>query len=65
MPRAARSRIQVEIEAKPGLWSLFKGGFKSMKEAQDWAGDNISEGIRMRAIRVSGVFTKKIKVVKR
>jgi len=65
MPRAAKSRIQVEVEASPNTWSLFKGGFKSVKEAEDWIKKNLLGDIRLRSVRVSGVFMKETKITKR
>lgn len=65
MPRASRSRVQVEIEAEPGKWALYKAGFGRIPEAELWISENIPEGFRMRAVRISGVFEKKTHITKR
>ena len=65
MPRASRSRVQVEIETEPGIWTLYKGGFGKVSSAEDWIRENILDGFRLRAVRVAGVFKKQVTVTKR
>ena len=67
MPRRAKSRVQVEM-SKDGLsWSLFKGGFQTLVKAEQWINDEIINypGLKMRAIRFSGVYESQTKIVKR
>jgi len=66
MPRAAKTRIYVEYtEAETTLWGLKKGGFSTVPEAEQWAVDNIEFNETLRVTKVSGVFNKTAKVVKR
>ena len=67
MPRASRSKVQVEIEKDGTCWALFKSGFSSLGSAEEWIIENIIKygGVKLRAVRVSGTFHKQTKVVKR
>ena len=57
--------MQAEIEVKSGHWALYKGGFGTIPDAEEWIRDNIGGGIRMRAVRVAGVFRKETRITKR
>ena len=65
MARAAKSRIIVEAEGDPGVWSEVKNGFSKVPDAEKWVAENISFGESLRVAKVSGVFKKTAQVVKR
>ena len=66
MPRAVKSRVIVEEMVPPGIsWSMVRGGFKSIPEAEAWVRDNIADEKVYRVIRISGVFNAKRTVIKR
>lgn len=65
MARAGRSRVVVEIESDPGKWSLYKSGFTKISDAEAWISENLTDGIRLRAARISGTFHREVKIIKR
>ena len=64
MPRAFRSKIAVELNTSGG-WVDWKGGFKSVPDAEKWIRENIEQYQQLRIVKISGVFNAKTTVIKR
>lgn len=68
MPRAARSKVIVEIAIQEDefvSWANYKSGFTRIPEAEQWVRDNIKNGITLRVTKISGVFRKEASITKR